>query len=88
MALTGRPLSSLAAPMLRRGHNGDDKRAESNSMTTTPAASWACSDAAPHRREIRRAVVSLADGRAVPDFENCYKQGDCISLTKVTEGDS
>jgi hypothetical protein len=65
-----------------------ERRAESNSMTTTPAASWACGDAAPHRGEIRRAVVSFDDGRAVHHVENIYKFGDWICLTKATSGDS
>jgi len=88
LALTGRPLRSLAAPALPWRHNGGERRAESSSMTTTPATSWACGDAAPHQGEIRRAAVSLDDGRAVPNIEDIYKFGDWICLTKATSRDS
>lgn len=87
MGLTGKYLGSLAAPALYPGHNGSYRRAESISMTTTPAASWACGNAAPRRREIRRAAVSLADDRAVGHFANCHKWGDCMSPAIVNVED-
>jgi hypothetical protein len=87
LALTGRHWRSLAAAALLRGHNGDKRRADSHPMTTTPAASLACANAAPHRREACLAVVNLADGRADPHFDNCHKRADRISLPKATEGD-
>ncbi len=57
-------------------------------MTNTPAASWACGDPEPNRREVRLGVAALAEGLAGPQFGNGYKSGCRFSLMKATSGDS